>query len=126
MPLTIALLRQVLDLMDGVEVWHELKRRMDAAGLTQDVGPDGMQAVLDHWHRSGARRLSDPVLAAELHFWSDGGAYATHVQGFSALRPRALVDEAGRRGWFVRELARGGWVVNPPDSQPLFLPAAGE
>lgn len=126
MPMTTAILRQILDLMDGTEVWQELKRRMDAAGLTEKIGPDGMHAVLDHWHRTGARRLSDPVLAAELHFWSDGGGYDTHVRGFNAVRPRSLVDEAGRRGWFVREIARGGWVVNPPDGQPLYLPAVGD
>lgn len=126
MPLTTADLRQISDLMDGAGVWQELKRRMDADGVTERIGPDGVQAVLSHWHRSEARHLTDGLLTAELRFWANGGRYATHVRGFNAVRPQALVDEAGRRGWFVRDMAGGGWVVNPPESQPLFLPTAGD
>ena len=126
MPLTVSDLRQIADLMEGAGVWQELKRRMDADGVTERIGPDGVQAVLSHWHRTEARNLTDVLLTAELRFWANGGRYTVHVRGFNAVRPQALVDEAGRRGWFVREMARGGWVVNPPDSQPLFLPLEAE
>ncbi len=122
MSLTTADLRQISDLMDGAGVWQELKRRMDADGLTERIGPDGVQMVLSHWHRTEARRLADGLLTAELRFWANGGHYAIHVRGFNAVRPQALIDEARRRRWFVREMARGGWVVNPPEGQPLFLP----
>ena len=123
MPLTTADLRQISDLMEGAEVWQELKRRLDAAGLTERIGPEGLQVTLSHWHRTEARKLTDTLLTAELRFWANGGRYADHVRGFNAVRPHALIDEATRRRWFVRSMARGGWVVNPPDSQPLFLPA---
>lgn len=68
-----------------------------------------------------AWRLDDARLQAELAHWAEGKGYADHLDGFNALSPRALVDEAERRGWFVRRLGNIKALVNPPDGRPLAI-----
>jgi hypothetical protein len=75
------------------------------------------------WRARAARALDDGALAAEARFWAEGGDLPTHPEGFRAPLPADLAAEARRRGWFVRALDSGGWVLNPPDGRPVTLPA---
>lgn len=115
-------LSKALLLLDGAGTWHELRRSLDEQTLTPRLSPDDTQTLLDAWHKRQAARLDDATLTRELAFWADGGTFDSHLDGWQATRPAALVDEAARRGWFVRRLASGA-VVNPPEGKPLMLKA---
>jgi hypothetical protein len=103
--------------------WQELRRRLDAAGLTQRLGGGAVTALLAEWQRHEAAGLADAALTAELRHWAEGGGYAEHMRGYNAVPPTVLVEEARRRGWFVRPLGSGGAVVNAPDGRPLVIKA---
>lgn len=115
-------LAKALLLLDGAGTWHELRRSLDEQGLTPNLRPEDTLVLLDAWHKRAAATLDDPTLIRELTFWADGGSFDAHLDGWQAVRPAALVEEAARRGWFVRRLASGA-VVNPPGSKPLMLRA---
>ncbi|MFA7430818.1 MAG: hypothetical protein WCZ23_11730 [Rhodospirillaceae bacterium] len=111
---------KALRLLEGAGTWHELRRSLDEQVLTPQLSANDTQTLLDAWHRRQASRLDDAALARELAFWADGGTFDTHLDGWQATRPAALVEDAARRGWFVRRLASGA-VVNPPQGKPLML-----
>lgn len=115
-------LTKALLLLDGAGTWHELRRSLDEQVLTPRLSPADLQTLLDAWHKRQAARLDDTTLARELAFWADGGTFDAHLDGWQATRPSALVEDAARRGWFVRRLASGA-VVNPPNGAPLMLKA---
>lgn len=109
------------DLLVRAPTWHAFRRLLDAEGLTDRLGADGMLALLAAWNRRAAAALSDIELRVELGFWADGGSYASHLRGFQAIPPADLVAEARARGWFVRIGDSGKGVVNPPDGKPLVI-----
>ncbi len=103
--------------------WQELRRQLDAGDLTHRLGSGAVADLLGEWQQQEAARLGDPELIAELRFWAEGGGYAGHMRGYNAVPPVVLVEEAGRRGWFVRRLGSGGAVVNAPHGKPLVIKA---
>lgn len=103
--------------------WHDLRRRLDEAGLSQRLGAAALDDLLAAWHAQEAGKLTDPALAEELGFWAGGGGYADHLKGYNAIPPAVLVADARRRGWFVKTLDSGGVVVNAPAGRPLVLKA---
>lgn len=110
-----------LDLVDEYDTWQALRAALDRQGLTATIGASGIERVLHAWQARAAWRLDAPQLTAELSHWANGGSYANHLDGFNAISPRALVDEAERRGWFVRRLGTAKAVVNPPNGRPLAI-----
>lgn len=101
--------------------WHEYRRLLEAEGLLDRLGPEGIQAMLAAWNARAAAALSDAELRVELGFWADGGSYAAHLRGYQAIPPAELVEQARARGWFVRVGASGTALVNPPEGRPLTL-----
>jgi len=112
-----------MDRLEQAESWHALRDALEVDGLSRQLGADGMQRLADIWRQRTVRALDDSALAAEMRFWVDGGDLQRHPDGFRAPVPADLASEAGRRGWFVRPLGSGGWVVNAPQGAPLTLPA---
>lgn len=108
-------------LLAGAPSWHELRRQLDAEGLGHRLGSAALDLLLLEWHRREAASLSPDGLAGELAFWAGGGGFASHLKGYNAVPPAVLIDEARRRGWFVRPLGSGGAVVNAPDGRPLVV-----
>ncbi|KAA5606801.1 hypothetical protein F1188_04640 [Roseospira marina] len=109
--------------LDEAESWPALREALEADGLDRRLGADGMQRLADVWRERAVRALDDAALAAEVRFWAEGGDLPLHPEGFRAPLPGDLAAEAKRRGWFVRPLGTGGWVVNAPDEAPKTLPA---
>ncbi len=109
-------------MLSAAPSWQELRRRLDADGLTNRLGAGALDVLLGEWHRKTAAELDDATLAGELRFWAEGGGYDSHLQGYNALPPAVLVDEAARRDWFVRRLGSGA-LVNAPDGKPLVIKA---
>lgn len=123
----LAAVSEAMDLLDQAETWPALRAALESAGLTRRLGAHGMQRLADLWRARVVRGLGDAALLAEVRLWAEGGDYATHPDGFLAPPPADLAAEAARRGWFVRPLASGGWVINPPaevpgSGRPLTLP----
>jgi hypothetical protein len=114
-------LRAALDLVDEHDTWQALRAALERENLASAIGSSGVERVLQAWQARAAWRLDDALLRAELTHWADGLGYAEHLDGFNAISPRALVDEADRRGWFVRRLGSGKALVNPPDGRPLAV-----
>lgn len=115
-----AALRRALDLVDEHDTWQALRAALETAGLAGPLGATGLERVLAAWQARAAWRLGDEQLTRELAHWAAGGGYHDHLDGFNAVAPAVLVDEAARRGWFVRRLASGA-LVNPPAGKPLAL-----
>lgn len=111
---------EALRLLDGAGTWHEFKTSLNERALDKMLAPADLDRLRDGWQARQARSLDDHTLTLELTFWADGGSFDSHLDGFQAIGPGALLDEADRRGWFVRRLASGA-VVNPPDTKPLML-----
>jgi hypothetical protein len=109
------------ELMPRAANWHEYRRLLEAEGLVDRLGPEGLQAVLAEWNRRAAAALNDIELRVELCFWADGGSYAAHLRGYQAIPPAELVEQARARGWFVRVGASGTALVNPPGARPLTI-----
>lgn len=101
--------------------WQELKRQLDTDGIVNRIGAAGVERLLAEWHGNEVAGLDDVALTQELGFWADGGSYDRHLKGYNALPPAVLIDEASRRGWFVRSLGSGGTVVNAPEGKPLVV-----
>lgn len=116
-----AVRERALDLIERSPTWHEYRRILDAEGLVDRLGADGMLDLLDEWNRRAALALSDVELRVELGFWAERGCYAEHLKGFQAIPPAHLVAQAEARGWFVRIGASGNAVVSPPGSRPLAI-----
>lgn len=112
---------RALDLIERAPTWHEYRRCLDAEGLVDRLGADGLLDLLDVWHRRAAQKLSDVELRIELCFWAGGGGYAEHLRGFQAIPPAILVAQAEARSWFVRIGSSGVAVVNPPGTRPLTI-----
>jgi len=119
-----AVRERALELIERAPTWHEYRRLLDAEGLVDRLGADGMLGVLDAWHSRAAVALSDVELRIELGFWAEGGCYADHLKGFQAIPPTHLVAQAQVRGWFVRVGSSGTAVVNPPGARPLAIKLA--
>jgi hypothetical protein len=119
----LAAARQAMALLEVAETWPALRAALEAADLPRRLGASGMQRLADAWRRRTVGALTDAALILELRFWVEGGDLPHHPEGFRAPLPADLVAEAERRGWFVRPLGRGGWIVNPPDAGPLTVPA---
>lgn len=118
-PLSDAMI-EALKLLGGAGTWHELRRSLGDRKLDQMLSPAEMQDLLTAWHERRAAELDDDTLVSELAFWADGGTFETHLEGWQAVDPAALIDAAKHRGWFVRQLP-GGAIVNPPTRKPLVL-----
>lgn len=116
-------MRHARALLAEAPSWQELRRRLDAAGLMRRLGSAALSELLGEWQRREAAGLDDAALAADLRFWAEGGDYAGHMRGYNAVPPALLVEEARRRGWFVRPLGSGGAVVNAPGGRPLVIRA---
>ncbi|MQX37665.1 hypothetical protein GHC57_14165 [Roseospira navarrensis] len=112
-----------MERLNAAESWPALREALEADGLAKRLGADGMQRLAEVWRQRAVRALDDAALVAEVRFWADGGDLPQHPDGFRAPLPADLAAEAERRGWFVRPLAGGGWVVNAPDRAPATLPA---
>lgn len=109
------------ELMLRAATWHEYRRLLEAEGLVDRLGSEGLQAVLAEWNRRAAAELNDIELRVELCFWADGGSYAAHLRGYQAIPPAELVEQARVRGWFVRVGPSGTALVNPPGARPLTI-----
>ncbi len=116
-----AVRERALELLDRAPTWHEYRRLLEAEGLVDRLGADGMLQILDQWHCRAASALSDVELRVELGFWAEGGGYAEHLKGFQAIPPTHLVAQAQVRGWFVKVGGSGNAVVNPPGARPLVI-----
>lgn len=119
----LAAIQAAMRLLDEAETWPALRSALDAADLPRRLGAEGMQRLAEVWRARTVARLDDTALALEMLFWIEGGDLPSHPEGFRAPVPGDLAAEAERRGWFVRPLGRGGWLVNPPQGRPLTLPA---
>ena len=119
----LAAAREAMALLEVAETWPALRAALEAADLPRRLGAAGMQRLAEAWRRRTVAALTDAALVLELRFWVEGGDLPRHPEGFRAPLPADLVAEAERRGWFVRPLGRGGWIVNPPDAGPLTVPA---
>jgi hypothetical protein len=62
-------------------------------------------------------------LASDLAHWASGGNFKSHLAGYNAPDPASLAAAAAARGWFVRRLGSGRWLVNPPAGPPLTIAA---
>ncbi len=109
------------ELLSRAPTWHELHRELASEGLDEHLGPGGMQQVLQLWHETSARRLSDADLARELEFWSGGGTYTSHLKGFQAVPPEVLVAEAEHRDWFIKITPSRKALINPPEGRPFTI-----
>lgn len=107
-------------LLAGAGTWHEFKTSLLERRLDLELSPADMDALRDQWQARNAAQLSDQYLAEEITFWSKGGTFDQHLDGYQAIGPGALLTEAERRGWFVRRLSSGA-LVNAPDGKPLML-----
>lgn len=107
-------------LLAGAGTWHEFKTSLLERRLDLELSPADMDELRDQWQARHAAQLSDILLTQELEFWSKGGSFDQHLDGYQAINPGALLTEAERRGWFVRRLSSGA-VVNAPDGKPLML-----
>jgi hypothetical protein len=115
-------LQEALALLSGAGTWHELRRSLQERKLDQALVPEDMQALLDAWHARRTAAMSDGELTRELSFWGGGGGFDSHLDGFQAVPPAALLREAVSRAWFVRHLPSAA-VVNPPSHKPIMLKA---
>jgi hypothetical protein len=107
-------------LLKGAGTWHEFKTSLAERRLDLALGAADMDLLRRDWQAQQAQRMDDNTLTRELRFWAEGGSYDSHLDGFQALSPGALLVDAQRRGWFVRRLASGA-VVNAPIGKPLML-----
>ena len=114
-------LGQLSELLDSARTWPEAKGKIERAPVSAHLDAAGWQAALQSWHRKAAARLSEHQLVDDLRHWSEGRSYTDHLDGYNALPPLALIAEARRRGWFVRELSGGGSVVSLPGGGVLRL-----
>ncbi len=119
----LAAIQAAMRLLAVAETWPALRAALEAGDLPRRLGADGMQRLAEVWRCRAVARLDDAALALEIRFWVEGGDLPAHPEGFRAPVPADLAAEAARRGWFVRPLGRGGWLINPPDGRPLTLPA---
>ncbi len=113
-------LQEALTLLIGAGTWHELRRSLQERKLDQAMGPEDMRVLLDAWHTRQTNGMSDTILTRELLFWANGGSFETHMDGFLAPPPAALLEAALARRWFVRRLPSGA-LVCPPDHPPISL-----
>ncbi len=118
--MTLSPVEDARRLLQGAGTWHEFKTSMSERRLDLALGPMDMDLLRREWQALQAQRMDDNTLTCELRFWAEGGSYDSHLDGFQALSPGALLDEADRRGWFVRRLASGA-LVNAPTGKPLML-----
>ncbi len=112
--------RQLSDLIAASDSWQGLKSKLEALGLTERMGADGMAEVARAWSMMAATALTDPQLISELRHWADGLGYREHLQGFEAIPPEVLAQEARRRGWFVRDMP-SALLVSPPGVPPVKI-----
>ncbi len=112
---------RAVELLFRAPTWHELHKMLVTEGLDEHLGPEGMQRILQFWHETVAKRLSDSDLTLELEFWSGGGTYVSHLKGFQAVPPEVLVAEAGRRNWFIKIMPSRRALINPPEGRPLTI-----
>lgn len=107
-------------LLSGAGTWHEFRASLTERALDLQLGAADLDDLRMQWLARQASHLTDDALVRELKFWSDGGSYDQHLDGYKAINPGTLLDQAEQRGWFVRRLASGA-VVNAPDGKPLML-----
>ena len=100
--------------------WPGLKAKLEAQDVAEALGAEGLFTLMEAFLARATATLPDKRLAEELSFWADGGTYTTHLQGFQAIPPRALVKEAEKRGWLVKTLPQKT-LVSPPEGKPLAL-----
>lgn len=118
-PLSSAL-QDALKLLSGAGTWHELRHSLQERKLDLALGAEDMQILRDAWHTRRTQAMPDAALIAELAFWADGGGFDSHLEGFQAVPPAALLEEAQNRDWFVRRLPSAA-IVNPPEHRPITL-----
>lgn len=113
-------LQEALTLLAGAGTWHELRHSLQERKLDLTLGPEDMEILRDAWHTRLTQAMSDAALVQELTFWAQGGGFDSHLDGFQAVPPTALLDEARNRNWFVRRLPSAA-IVNPPEHKPITL-----
>ncbi len=107
-------------LIDKVGALSELKDQMRSLHLTEVLGSDGVMTVIDIYQQYVLSRYSDTKLIEEILFWAEGGSYETHLDGYNAMSPKALVKEAKKRGWLVKELPQKT-LISSREFPPLTL-----
>lgn len=108
---------------EAAATWSELRDRWQRIGVWDRLDGGARDRLLAAWRQAAADRLSDRNLAADLAHWAEGGDFKGHLAGYNAPDPASLVRAAAARGWFVRQLGAGRWVVNPPTTRPLTIEA---
>lgn len=103
--------------------WSGLRAQWQREGVWDGLSGADRDRLLTLWQHAAAARLSDRDLAADLAHWASGGDFKGHLAGYNAPHPASLVAAAQARGWFVRQLGPGRWVINPPTGRPLTLTA---
>lgn len=111
--------KQALFLTEKAASWQQLRQQLKKERL--EISPENMQKLINFWHNKKAEKLTDKQLKDELEYWANGGSYETHLRGYNAIKPDALVKNASSRNWFVKELKNGEFIINPPDSLPLRI-----
>ena len=79
--------------------WRDAGKKIKNAFI--ELSTEQMLEVLDFWQKYMAKSLTDGELLSELNFWSEGGSFESHLNGYDALNPKVLVFEAKKRNWNV-------------------------
>ncbi|OPZ77803.1 MAG: hypothetical protein BWY78_00861 [Alphaproteobacteria bacterium ADurb.Bin438] len=107
-------------LFDKVKNITELKAQIDLMNLKDPLGSDGLLTVIDYYQQHALNKFKDEDLIKEIMFWAEGGSYKTHLDGFNAFSPKALITNAKKRNWIIKELPNK-ILISPENYPPIAI-----